>query len=92
MTTASPNNDDVDTYDDYTLEDDYYVYDDDEHTVKVEDDEITTETSYVEATVAAQTNANGPNDTNVEISSIAVANEENKTESTFGVLIAESGW
>lgn len=87
---ASPNSDDVDTYDDYTLEDDYYVFDDDEQTVKIEDDEITTENSYVEATVAAQTNANGPNDTNIEISSIAVANEEEKTESTFGVLIAES--
>lgn len=42
--------------------------------------------------MATQINASGVNVTDVEISSMSGVNEEDKTESMFGVLIADSGW
>ncbi|XP_037024717.1 oligodendrocyte-myelin glycoprotein [Bradysia coprophila] len=87
LSQASPSDDD---YDDYTVDEDYYVYDDDPPTEKSQEDEMATENSYVEATVATQINAGGHNVTDVKISSIAAVHEDEKTESVLGVFIADT--
>lgn len=86
MSKASPT-DDGDDYDDYEF-DDYY----DEPTTEINGNgEIITDNIYGDATEATQMNAIGDEVKDVEYSSVASVNDEEKTESLFRVLIAESG-